>query len=76
MIEKALRGFEHVRLPACFLEQQLQRFAHRDVVVDDEHDAFDVRHGDLHPKGCSRRAHSIRPAEDGLLKNGRHAYLF
>ena len=30
----------------ALLDQQLQRFAHRDVVVDDEDDRRDVRHGD------------------------------
>ena len=36
--EELLRGREGLRLPACASDQQLQRFAHRDVVVNDEHD--------------------------------------
>ena len=32
--------------PARVLDQQLQRFAHRDVVVDDEDNGCGIRHGD------------------------------
>ena len=59
------------------LESQIAR--NGDVVgrcarrgVDDEHDASDVRHGDLHRAGCSRRAHSIRPANHVVVENGDH----
>src|SRR5215211_4462760 len=38
-------GRERLRLPAREADQQFQRFAHRDVVVDDEHDRHRMRHG-------------------------------
>src|SRR5712664_2500443 len=43
--EKFLRGREYFRLPAFAANQQLQRLAYGDVVVNDEHDWCAVRHG-------------------------------
>ena len=43
--QEFLRGRECLRLPACAADQQFQRFAHRDVVVNNEHDWRGVRHG-------------------------------
>jgi hypothetical protein len=34
--EKGLRRRKHLGVPTSGLDQQLQRFAHRDVIVDDE----------------------------------------
>jgi hypothetical protein len=42
--EEFLCGGESLRLPACAADQQFQRFAHRDVVVNNEHDWCSVRH--------------------------------
>src|ERR1700737_3059459 len=42
--EEFLCGRECLRLPACGADQQFQRFAHRDVVVNNEHDWCSVRH--------------------------------
>src|SRR6266481_3279207 len=42
--EKFLRGREYLRQPAFAANQQLQRFAYGDVVVNDEHDWCAVRH--------------------------------
>ncbi len=39
-----LRGRECLRLPADAADQQLQRFAYRNVVVDDEHDRCRIWH--------------------------------
>ena len=43
--EEFLCGRECLRLPAFAADQQFQRFAHRDVVVNNEHDWCGVRHG-------------------------------
>jgi hypothetical protein len=43
--EKFLRGREYFRLPAFATNQQLQRLAHGNVVVNHEHDWYAVRHG-------------------------------
>ena len=37
-------GRKCLRLPACGADQQFQRFAHRDVVINNEHDWCSVRH--------------------------------
>src|SRR4029079_11620285 len=42
--QKRLRGWEGFRLPACGVDQQFQRGAHRDVVVNDEYDGCGVQH--------------------------------
>ena len=42
--EKFLRGREYFRQPAFEANQQLQRFAYGDVVVNHEHDWCAVRH--------------------------------
>ncbi len=76
MVEKPLRGLEHLRLPTGGFQQQFQRLSHRDIVVDDEHDTFDIRHGDRHgPAGGHRGAHSIRPTDDDFVESGCHAHL-
>src|SRR3954469_14392998 len=36
-VQKILRGCECLRLPACGVDQQFQRLAYRDVVVNDEY---------------------------------------
>ena len=43
--QKFLRGREYFRLPAFATNQQLQRLAYGDVVVNHEHDWCAVRHG-------------------------------
>jgi hypothetical protein len=43
--EKFLRGREYFRLPAFATNQQLQRLAYGNVVVNHEHDWCAVRHG-------------------------------
>ena len=45
--EKLLGGRECLGLPAGVADQQLQRFAYRYIVVNDEHDWQAVRHGQL-----------------------------
>ena len=46
--EEFLRGVERFSLPPFVADQQFQRFTHRDVVVDHEHDwrRAGVRHDD------------------------------
>ncbi len=43
--QKFLRGGADLGPPARASDQRLQRFAHRNIVVDDEHDGGDARHG-------------------------------
>src|SRR5258708_7404626 len=43
--EEFLCGRECLWLPACGADQQFQRLAHRDAVVNHEHDWCGVRHG-------------------------------
>ena len=63
------------RQPAA-LEQQLQRFAHRDVVVDDEHDGRGIRHGDdLILRAAVDGSQYTARRDDVLLMPGGHAYL-
>ena len=51
------RRGERFGLPACGADEQLQRFAHGDVVINDEDNRRDVRHGkDLDSTACGRRA--------------------
>src|SRR5262245_8524955 len=45
MREKSLGGSEDLDLPAGEADQRLQRLAHRDIVIHDEHDWRRVRHG-------------------------------
>src|SRR4029077_11538534 len=66
---------ERLGLPACGFDQQLQRFAHGDVVVNDEDDGRDSRHltilhfvyvpGGLRVCGRGRR----------IRAHGSHVYL-
>jgi len=44
--QKVLRGCECVGLPTRGSNQQLQRFAHRHVVINNEDNRGDVRHED------------------------------
>ena len=44
MVEEFLRGRECLRLPAFTADQQFQRFAHGDVIVDNEDDWCDLQH--------------------------------
>jgi hypothetical protein len=45
--EKFPSGREHLDLPPSAANQRLQRFANRDVIVDDEDDRCGVRHRDV-----------------------------
>src|SRR5258708_39096485 len=45
--EKFLCGRKCLRLPASATDQQFQRFAHRDIVVNDKYDCRGIRHGEL-----------------------------
>ena len=52
-VQELLRGRECLRLPPCGVDQQFQRLAHRDVVVDDEYDWCDMQHdSDLDAFSC------------------------
>jgi hypothetical protein len=43
--EKLLRRGEKFRSPAGVRDEELKRFAYRNIVVDNEHDGCDARHG-------------------------------
>jgi len=55
-IEEFLGGGEGLGLPAFVGDQQFQRFAHGDVVVNDEHDGRDIRHKRNPPHGMTEPA--------------------
>src|ERR1700683_3300601 len=44
VVEEFLGGRECLRLPAFAADQRFQRFAHRDVIVDNKHDRRNFRH--------------------------------
>src|SRR5512145_3462191 len=73
--EEFLCGCERLGLPACGSDQQLQRFAHRDVVVDDKNNGRDVRHCYLDRSRGDRRTPSISLSTDLAGAHGRHVYL-
>src|SRR5690349_24126399 len=64
--EEFLRGCEQLRLPTGVADQQVQRFAHRDIVVDDEHDWCRVRHAWV-PRSASQCG-SERPQQIRLTE--------
>ena len=55
-VQKLLRGRECLWLPACGVDQQFQRLAHRDVVVNDEYDRRGVQHDNtsMHSRAIDR----------------------
>src|SRR6185369_17567363 len=56
---------KYLRLPACELDQQLERFAHRDIVVYDKDDRLLLRlncwrhSNSTHSKRCIKRVQKI-----------------
>src|SRR4051812_41751379 len=52
-VEELLRGRECLWLPTGGVDQELERFAHGDIVIHDEHDWGSVRHGE--PSGSAKR---------------------
>ena len=55
--QEVLRRREQLRLPTLALDQQFQRLANRDVVVDDVDDRLDAKH----PDGLDRVGRLLDP---------------
>jgi hypothetical protein len=77
MVEELLRRSESLRLPAFTADQQFRRFAHGDVIVDNEDDWRDLQHlrsphfmaRCVHPNSVLHCGHlTDAPTVEGILQ--------
>jgi hypothetical protein len=67
VVEEFLGGRECLGLPAFTPGQQFQRFAHRDVIVDNEHDGRNIRQGSTPFLANMRRLNLDLNADERLM---------